>query len=206
MRIEWLLSFIAAFLLAACARNSSFDSVASEAQPALDGEKAVATFGAGCFWCAEACFEQLDGVRDVRSGFMGGPDLPVGTDAHALVDAGHAEVVQIFFDPEQVSYATLLTWFWVVHDPTSVDRQGEDEGPEYRSVIFYHSAQQRDVALRSRDAAAGDHLEPIVTEITAAGGFHIATEEHQDYYRRNRESEYCRRVIAPHLRDAGLEE
>ncbi len=210
MRSQWFLPPVAVCLLAACASDrsadSSLDSVAAEMQPTLAAESQVATFAAGCFWCSEACFEQLEGVLDVQSGFMGGRDLPEGTDAHALVDAGHAEVVQVRFDPAQVSYATLLTWFWAVHDPTSLNRQGEDEGLEYRSAVFFHSAQQREVALRSRGAAAGAFLQPIVTEITAAGAFHPATQEHQDYYRRNRESAYCQRVIAPHLREAGLED
>lgn len=201
-----LISLIAVSLLAACASDGALDSVAPETQPVLDAGTEVATFAAGCFWCSEACFEQLEGVFDVQSGFMGGLDLPAGTDARALVDAGYAEVVQVTFDPSQVSYATLLKWFWAVHDPTSLNRQGEDEGPEYRSAVFFHSEQQHQTALRSRGEVAGSYLQPIVTEITVAGGFHPATQEHQDYYRRNRESAYCQRVIAPHLRDAGLED
>ena len=129
MRIAQFLASIVVSLLAACAGDRAVDRVTSGLPPTVHGEGQVATFGAGCFWCAEACFEQLDGVLDVQSGFMGGADLPVATDAHALVAAGHAEVVQIRFDAGQVSYATLLSWFWVVHDPTSLDRQGEDEGP-----------------------------------------------------------------------------
>ncbi len=206
--MKWFLSSIAVSLLAACASDSvsdsALDSVAPESRPVLGVAPEVATFAAGCFWCSEACFEQLEGVSDVQSGFMGGPDLPLGIDARVLVEAGYAEVVQVTFDPAQVSYATLLEWFWAVHDPTSLNRQGEDEGPEYRSAVFFHSEEQREVALRSRGEAAGVYLQPIVTEITASGGFHPATPEHQDYYRRNRESAYCQRVIAPHLREAGL--
>ena len=165
----------------------------------------VATFGAGCFWCAEAAFEQLDGVVDVTSGFMGGaPADPASADA--LIAAGHAEVVQVEFDPTWTSYHVMLDWFWRVHDPTSLNEQGEDVGPEYRSVIFVHSAAQRRAAEASRAAWQERVDRPIVTEIEDASVFHPAADRHQDYYARDREGEYQQRVIAPHLRAAGLED
>lgn len=165
----------------------------------------VATFGAGCFWCVEAVLEQLDGVRDVRSGYMGGHVPDPGYKQVCTGETGHAEVVQVTFDPATISYETLLEWFWKLHDPTSLNRQGNDVGTQYRSVIFYHSEEQRRAAERSKKQAAGNFAEPIVTEITEAGPFYEAGKDHQDYYRRNPGAGYCRVVIAPKLDKLGLE-
>ncbi len=186
--------------LGACAGTPTDRSLAD---PDIPGTE-VATFGAGCFWCAEAAFEQLDGVVDVRSGFMGGEEIADPT-ADRLAAAGHAEVVRVRFDPARVEYATLLDWFWKVHDPTSVDKQGGDEGPEYRSVVFVNSRQQWDTAVSSRDALRKNSWRPIQTKVQEESRFYPAAPKHQDYYRRNRETEYCRTVIAPHLEGAGLE-
>jgi peptide-methionine (S)-S-oxide reductase len=164
-----------------------------------------ATFGSGCFWCSEAAFEQLDGVRNVVSGYMGGAEADPG-DPYALVAAGHAEVVQVSFDPRVISYDELLGWFWSIHDPTSFNRQGEDEGPEYRSVIFVHSDAQEDAARASMERAGSAYVLPIVTLIERAGRFYPAAEKHQDYYARNRTNPHCRTVIAPHLRAVGLDD
>lgn len=210
MRSYWTRLALPVSLLAACAGRASFEAAPERAEPAARLAAArrveVATFGAGCFWCAEAAFEQIEGVLDVCSGFMGGEAGADPDDPHGLVQAGYAEVVQVTFDPEGASYSELLDWFWRIHDPTSLNRQGEDEGPEYRSAVFYHSERQRAVAEASRAAAAEGLARPIVTEVTAAGPFFAAPAEHQDFYRRNRETEYCRSTIAPHLRRAGLEE
>jgi peptide-methionine (S)-S-oxide reductase len=166
----------------------------------------LATFGAGCFWCVEAVLEQLDGVLDVRSGYMGGRlERPTYKQVCAG-DSGHAEVVQVSFDPARIPYAELLDWFWQLHDPTTLNRQGADVGEQYRSAIFYHSEEQRAEAERSRAAAAADFEDPIVTEITPAEAFYEAEDYHQDYYRGNREQGYCRAVIRPKLKKLGLEE
>ena len=168
----------------------------------------VATFGAGCFWCVEAVLEQVDGVADITSGYMGG-DAPNPSYKDVCTGrTGHAEVVQVTFDPKVLPYEELLDWFWRLHDPTTLNRQGADVGTQYRSAIFYHSEGQREVAEKSRAAAAasGVFADPIVTEITAAGPYYEAEGYHQDYYRQNKEQGYCRAVIRPKLNKLGLEE
>ena len=180
--------------------------IASSAPPMSTNEnQEIATFGAGCFWCVEAVLEQLDGVQDVSSGYTGGH---VDNPTYKQVcggDTGHAEVVQVTFDPSIVSYEVLLAWFWKLHDPTTLNRQGADVGTQYRSAIFYHSDEQREKAEASKAAAAEDFIEPIVTEITAASTYYSAEEYHQDYYRANKQQGYCRAVIAPKLDKLGLE-
>ena len=166
----------------------------------------LATFGAGCYWCVEAVLEQLDGVKDVTSGFMGGTvDNPTYS-AVCSGSTGHAEVVQVRFDPQAISYEQLLAWFWRLHDPTTLNRQGNDVGTQYRSAIFYHSDAQRLAAEQSKTAASAEFDDAIVTEITAASTYYEADSEHQDYYRQNREQGYCRHVIAPKLEKLKLEQ
>jgi peptide-methionine (S)-S-oxide reductase len=167
----------------------------------------TATFGAGCFWCVEAVLEQVEGVLSVTSGYMGGHVEDPTYPAVCTGETGHAEVVQVVFEPERLSYADLLQWFWRLHDPTTKDRQGNDVGTQYRSAIFVHSAEQRRVAEESRKAAdaTGAFDAPIVTEITEASRFYAAEVGHQEYYRDNSEQPYCRMVIAPKLGKLGLE-
>ena len=170
-------------------------------------EVAVATFGAGCFWCVEAVVEQLDGVHDVASGYMGG-NLPNPTyDQVCSGSTGHAEVVQVAFDPKRISYEELLEYFWKLHDPTTLNRQGGDVGTQYRSVIFYHSEEQREAAEKLKKAKneAMTFQDPIVTEITSADTFFKAENYHQDYYRLNKQKGYCQAVIVPKLDKLGLE-
>jgi len=160
-----------------------------------------ATFGAGCFWCLEAAAQTVDGVTSAVSGFMGGQRPDPTYEQVCRGDTGHAEVVQITFDPARVSYETLLGLFWKIHDPTQLNRQGADIGPQYRSVIFYHTPAQQQAAARSRDEQnrSGAHARPVVTAIEAAGPFYPAGPEHQNYYRRNPQQAYCRLVIRPKL-------
>jgi len=200
MKLHRLLALLA-LSLAACATERNEQFLAADGPS--DGTE-LATFGAGCFWCAEAAFEQIEGVLDVRSGFMGGSELEEPT-GDALVAAGHAEVVQLRYDPARVSYDELLDWFWLLHDPTQIGGQGADEGPEYRSVIFVRGAGQRRAADFSREERQRHHWHRIKTEVQEAGRFYPAGEDHQDYYAKNRESEYCQTVIAPHLERAGLQ-
>ncbi|NJL01415.1 MAG: peptide-methionine (S)-S-oxide reductase MsrA [Spirulinaceae cyanobacterium SM2_1_0] len=144
----------------------------------------LATFGAGCFWGVEAAFQQQPGVLRTAVGYMGGHFAnPCYLDVLARI-TGHAEVVQLTFEPTQVSYATLLARFWQIHDPTSLNRQGADRGEQYRSIIFYHSPAQAETARRSRLARdqSGDYDRPIVTPITPASTFYRASEEHQQYF------------------------
>ena len=165
----------------------------------------TATLGAGCFWCVEAVLMRVDGVHGLRSGFMGGSVANPSYEQVCREDTGHAEVVQVEFDPAVLPYAHLLEWFWNLHDPTTKDRQGNDVGPQYRSAIFFHDEAQRETAERSKEAAAERFPAPIVTEISAAGPFYEAGPEHREYYNRNREQGYCRMVIAPKLRKLELE-
>jgi len=165
----------------------------------------IATLGAGCYWCVEAVLEQIDGVLDVTSGFMGGDVKDPSYEAVCTGTTGHAEVVQVTFDPSKLSYDGLLKWFWKLHDPTTLNRQGADVGTQYRSAIFVHSDAQRKAAEASKQAAQSMFDDPIVTEITPASEYYQADEYHQDYYRQNRQQGYCRAVIAPKLDKLGLE-
>jgi len=166
----------------------------------------VATFGAGCFWCVEAVLEQMDGVTAVSSGYMGGETLnPTYRDVCSGT-TGHAEVVQVTFDPAVISYAQLLDWFWQLHDPTTLNRQGADAGTQYRSAIYFHSEAQRAAAEASKKSAQSGFDDPIVTEITKASTYYVAEDSHQDYYRLNKEQGYCRAVIAPKLKKLDLED
>ena len=161
----------------------------------------TATLGAGCFWCVEAVFRRLRGVHQVVSGYAGGT---VANPTYAQVcrgTTGHAEAVQIRFDPQVISFAELLDVFWRTHDPTTRNRQGADVGTQYRSVIFYHDDAQKAMAERSRQETDRSGLwpNPIVTEIVPFTNFYAAEPEHQEYYERNPNQPYCRLVIDPKI-------
>ncbi len=159
----------------------------------------MATLAGGCFWCLEAVFQQLKGVTKVTSGYSGGTVLNPTYEAVCTGRTGHAEVVQIEFDPAVVSYRELLEVFFLIHDPTTLNRQGVDEGTQYRSAIFYHSPQQKDTAAAviAELEAAKVWDDPIVTEVVPLKAFYPAEEYHRDYFRRNPTQGYCRAVIAP---------
>ena len=164
----------------------------------------VAIFGNGCFWCTEAVLEQLDGVLDVVSGYAGGTvDNPTYQQV-CTGETGHAEVVQVTFDPRVISYATLCDWFFKSHDPTTLNRQGADVGTQYRSVIFFHDDTQKAAALEAIARAQPQWSDPIVTELTPAPQFFPAEAYHQDYFRNNPNQGYCRVMIAPKLGKLGL--
>jgi peptide-methionine (S)-S-oxide reductase len=165
----------------------------------------TATFGGGCFWCIEAVYERLEGVHAAVSGYMGGASENPSYREVCSGTSGHAEVVELSFDPEVVSYETLLDWFWQSHDPTTLNRQGADVGTQYRSVIFYHDEAQREAAERSKQAAQAAFHAPIVTEISPAGIFYPAEDYHQDYYRANPGAPYCQMVIRPKMAKLNLE-
>jgi len=171
-----------------------------------ESKKEIATFGAGCFWCVEAVFEQLPGVLDVESGYMGGTTKNPTYKEISRGDTGHAEVTRITFDPAIITFEKLLDTFWDSHDPTQLNRQGADVGTQYRSVIFYHGDQQRELAEVSKKAldASGQLDRPVVTEITEAGEYYPAEGYHQDYYRNNSSAPYCMFVIRPKLKKLGL--
>ena len=157
----------------------------------------LATFGAGCFWGVEAAFQQVPGVIDTAVGYSGG-ETPNPTYKDVCTDeTGHAEVVQVTFDPSKVSYEQLLDVFWKVHDPTQVNRQGPDFGTQYRSVIYYHDEAQKTAAEQSRLAEQKNWPQPIVTEIVPLTKFYTAEAYHQDYFRNNPNQGYCQVVIRP---------
>ena len=159
----------------------------------------VATLGGGCFWCLEAVYEELRGVEKVESGYSGGP-VPNPTYRQVCTGTtGHAEVVQVTFDPEAVSFKEILEVFFTIHDPTTLNRQGADVGPQYRSAIIYHDEEQRRVAeeVISELEAEGIWDAPIVTEVTPFEAFYVAEDYHQGYYRDNEYQPYCQVVIAP---------
>ncbi len=162
----------------------------------------IATLGGGCFWCLEAVYQEMEGVLGAESGYMGGhvPD-PTYQDV-CSGRTGHAEVVQITFDPDVTSYREILEVFFTIHDPTTRDRQGNDVGPQYRSVIFYHSEQQRGAAgqmIREIDAASV-WPRPIVTEVQPASTYYRAEDYHQEYFENNPLQPYCALVVSPKVR------
>jgi peptide-methionine (S)-S-oxide reductase len=158
-----------------------------------------ATFGGGCFWCMEAVFERLPGVKSVASGFAGGHTANPTYEQVCAGDTGHAEVTQIEFNPANISYEKLLDVFWQAHDPTTLNRQGADEGTQYRSIILYHSEAQKLAAEKSKAGAQKNFKHPIVTEIVPFVKFYPAGDYHQEYYDNNSNAPYCRMVIAPKL-------
>ncbi len=162
-------------------------------------DQATATFGAGCFWCVEAVFQQIDGVISVASGYSGGHVANPTYEQVCAGTTGHAEVTQVVYDPAKVSYETLLEVFWTGHDPTTKDRQGADVGPQYRSVIFTHDREQQRLAEEYRKTldASGAFDAPIVTEIVPFTKFYEAEAYHQDYFDQNPYKPYCMFVIAP---------
>jgi peptide-methionine (S)-S-oxide reductase len=169
-----------------------------------EGSEAI-TLGAGCFWCTEAVFQQIPGVLSVTSGYMGGKTKKPTYEQICTGGTGHAEIARIVFDPKKTGLAKILEVFWKAHDPTTLNRQGADEGTQYRSAIFYHTDEQRQIAESSRAAAAKNFSRPIVTEISPASEFYAAENYHQDYYRLNKNANpYCQVVITPKLQKLGL--
>jgi peptide-methionine (S)-S-oxide reductase len=160
----------------------------------------VATLAGGCFWCLEAVFDELKGVKSVESGYMGGASPAPTYEEVCGGDSGHAEVVRLTYDPEQVSYGDLLNVFFTIHDPTTPGRQGNDVGSQYRSAVFYHDDEQRRVAEEVVRRLDAEKLwkSPIVTEIVPASEFHQAEDYHQEYYQRvGARNPYCTYVIDP---------
>ena len=159
----------------------------------------TATLAGGCFWCVEAVFDDLAGVASVESGYMGGKMLNPTYDDICTGRTGHAEVIRINFDPAVVSFADLLRVFFTIHDPTTLNRQGNDVGTQYRSAIFYHSETQKNTAhaIIAEVDKAGAYDDPLVTEVTAASTFYMGEAYHQEYFARNPGQSYCLFVVAP---------
>jgi peptide-methionine (S)-S-oxide reductase len=176
-------------------RNSTERTIMSATEVTTE----VATLGGGCFWCLEAVYDELKGVIAVESGYMGGQTLNPTYEAVCGGRTGHAEVVQVTFDPAVVTFREILEVFFVIHDPTTLNRQGNDAGTQYRSAIFYHSPAQQQAAKEviANLTSAKLWRDPIVTELTAAGVFYIAEDYHQEYFANNPGAGYCQFVVAP---------
>jgi peptide-methionine (S)-S-oxide reductase len=171
-----------------------------------EGKSERATFGGGCFWCLEAVYNQIEGVKSVTSGYAGGTKPNPTYEQVCAGRTGHAEVVQIEFDPDRIGYEELLEIFWKAHDPTTLNRQGADAGTQYRSIILYNNEAQREAAEKSKREleASGRLKNPVVTEIKPLEAFYAAEEYHQGYYANNPNAGYCRVVIGPKLKKLGL--
>ena len=209
MMKELLLALcIALPTLASCQAETTMNEEDKKpaAMPVVPEGAQVVTLGVGCFWCAEAAYGQLDGVYSAVSGYMGGEmksptyeDICTGT-------TGHAEVVRVVFDPKKISLEKVLAWFWDLHDPTQLNRQGNDVGTQYRSAIFYENDEQKTIAEASKKAAQANFETPIVTEITKAAVFYPAENYHQEFYFQNKSKNgYCKYIVEPKLKKLKLD-
>ena len=205
--IHWVFG---AFLLACVVffiyRSRRNEFVMPENFPALDAtasadDSTTATFGNGCFWCTEAVFQQLKGVQTVTSGYTGGTVENPSYEAVCRGDTGHAEAIRVTFDPKVISYEELLEVFWRSHDPTTLNRQGNDTGTQYRSAVFFHTPRQKELAekYKAKIDEAGVFTDPVVTEIVPASEFFPAEANHQNYFVLNSRNGYCRAIIQPKL-------
>src|SRR5712671_3041283 len=169
-------------------------------KPAGEARKTeLATFGGGCFWCMEAIFERFNGIKAVTSGYAAGKTADPSYKQVCTGATGHAEVIQVEYDPAVLSYNQLLDIFWEAHDPTTMNRQGGDEGTQYRSIILYHNEAQKKAAEESKKIAAAHLKTPIMTSIEPLTKFYPAEDYHQDYFRKNPHVPYCSVVISPKL-------
>lgn len=164
-----------------------------------DTEREIATLAGGCFWCLEAVFDDLKGVESVESGYMGGSTTNPTYEAVCSGGTGHAEVVRLTFDPQRVLFSEILEVFFVIHDPTTLNRQGNDVGTQYRSAVFYHATEQKVAAELVIAKLTAERLydDPIVTEVVPASQFYAAEDYHQEYFRRNPAQPYCAYVVRP---------
>lgn len=195
-------NLFAALLFTACIQNqASTINNKAKLNRMTTGNVDTATFGAGCFWCVEAVFQQLDGVLKVTSGYSGGHIANPTYKEICTKKTGHVEVCQIVYDTKKISFDELLQVFWKTHDPTTVDQQGNDKGPQYRSVIFYRNAEQKKLSEKYKQELnnAMAYSDPIVTSIEPIKDFYIAEDYHQNYYNGNMNAMYCRYVIQPKL-------
>jgi len=179
----------------------SLNLTAQKNNKTMNDQLAIATFGNGCFWCTEAIFQQLDGVESVLPGYTGGVGKNPTYKEVCTGTTGHAEVIQITFDPNIITFRELLDVFFYTHDPTTLNRQGNDVGTQYRSVIFYQDAAQREEAEKMIKQLTAEKVydDPIVTEVTALDVFYMAEDYHKNYYNNNKNQGYCRAVINPKL-------
>ena len=163
-----------------------------------------ATLGMGCFWCSEAIFQQLKGIKKVTSGYSGGELPHPSYDEVSAGNTGHAEVIQIEFDSQEISYEEILYVFWHIHNPTTLNKQGADVGTQYRSVIFYHNDEQKISAEKTKQEVQKEYEDLIVTEISPYTSFYEAEDYHKNYYKNNKEYPYCQIVIDPKIQKLKL--
>ena len=209
----FFLIFITQFLFCNCTENnnntnfyqSSMDSQKNqtplESLSKINSTTDTATFGAGCFWCVEAIFQNLNGVQSIQSGYAGGNIKNPTYKEVCNGNTGHAEVCQIIFDPSKITFSELLEVFWKTHDPTTLNRQGNDMGTQYRSVIFYHTTEQKLLAEQYKKQINDEKAfqNPVITEIVPFTNYYAAEEYHQNYYNLNSEEGYCKFLIQPKL-------
>ncbi|HUQ96935.1 MAG TPA: peptide-methionine (S)-S-oxide reductase MsrA [Chitinophagaceae bacterium] len=202
MTFKLLIAFASLAMTASCTSENNYKTMSTSLINTPSEKVDTATFGTGCFWCTEAIFEQLNGVLKVTSGYSGGhvknPTYKQVCDGNT----GHAECVQVQYEPSKISYDELLEVFWQVHDPTTLNRQGADVGTQYRSAIFYHNDEQKEKADHYKKELndSGAFKAPIVTEIVPAAPFYSAEDYHQEYYENNKNANpYCAVVIRPKL-------
>jgi peptide-methionine (S)-S-oxide reductase len=199
-----LFGMIPAGTLLSCGAKSNtlkINTMAKDTAIFIDARNETATFGNGCFWCTEAVFQQLEGVKKVTSGYSGGHVPNPTYEQVCAKNTGHAEALQIVYDPSVISFDELLEVFWKTHDPTTLNRQGNDVGPQYRSVIFYHNDTQKEKAeaYKAQLDKSGAWPDPIVTAIEPFKNFYPAEDYHQNYYKLNGKAPYCQYVIRPKL-------
>jgi len=208
MRSVTLLFSSLCFTIFGCSNSHSKEKIRDvfkEANNIVKSEKDTtvnmkeATFGAGCFWCIEACFNELKGVISVQSGYSGGATVNPTYEEVCTGKTGHAEVARVVYDENQISYDELLEVFWYVHDPTQLNRQGNDKGTQYRSAIFYHDENQKTLAEKYMSKLTEEKVwdKPIVTEITKLSNFYPAEDYHNNYLERNPENMYCQAIVRP---------
>jgi peptide-methionine (S)-S-oxide reductase len=191
-----------ALTLAACAQTPGEGQIKPmDMQVNSTDSLETITLGAGCFWCVEAVFQSINGVTSAKSGYSGGAVKNPSYKEVCNGTTGHAEVVQVIFDPKKVSLSEILEVFFATHDPTTLNRQGGDQGTQYRSAIFYHNEEQKVIGMKAIDAAkgSGEWPDPIVTELTSFDVFYPAEDYHQDYFNNNGSQPYCSRVISPKM-------
>lgn len=209
MKIQSLITLGITLLASACGNAQSAKMTESKTFKEMnqsttgknDGKTEVATFAAGCFWCVEAQYQQLDGVEKVESGYIGGHvDNPTYKQV-CTGNTGHAEACNIYYDPSKISYDELLAAFWVAHDPTTLNRQGNDVGTQYRSAIFYHNDEQKQKAedYKKKLNVEKAFNSPVITEISPYTKFYKAEDYHQNYYNENPEQGYCQFVVKPKM-------
>lgn len=198
----WSILLLMVVTIAACAEPTKQKAISMHNDPIPAGAKTdTADFGEGCFWCTEAFFQRLEGVHKVISGYGGGHVENPTYEQVCDHTTGHVELARIIYDPAKISYDELLEVFWKTHDPTTMDRQGNDAGPQYKSVVYYHNAEQKQKAEHYKEKLdkSGAFDKPIVTLIAPYKNFYPAENYHQNYYNDNQDQTYCRFVIAPKL-------